>query len=94
MLIQFTVENFSSIRDKVYLSLEPSRTKEHSENIIKKGKYKAVNSIAMYGANASGKSSLYKAITISLIMIRNSNNIQVTDSLPVFPFKLDYESRK
>lgn len=36
MLIQFTVENFSSIRDKVYLSLEPSRTKEHSENIIKK----------------------------------------------------------
>lgn len=94
MLIQFTVENFSSIRDKVYLSLEPSRTKEHSENIIKKGKYKAVNSIAIYGANASGKSSLFKAITISLIMIRNSNNIQVTDSLPVIPFKLDYESRK
>ena len=59
MLVQFTVENFLSIRDKVYLSLEPSKDSEHPENLITKGDYKAVNSVAIYGANASGKSSLF-----------------------------------
>lgn len=93
MLIQFTVENFLSIRDKVYLSLEPSKDSEHLENLITKGDYKAVTSAAIYGANASGKTSLFKAITVALIMLRNSNNIQVTDRLPVIPFKFDSESK-
>lgn len=93
MLIQFTVENFLSIRDRVYLSLEPSRDSEHPENLISKGDYNALSSVAIYGANASGKTSLFKAITIALIIIRNSNNIQVTDRLPVVPFKFDPESR-
>ncbi|MBS4995822.1 MAG: ATP-binding protein [Roseburia sp.] len=93
MLVQFTVENFLSIRDKVYLSLEPSKDSEHPENLITKGDYKAVNSVAIYGANASGKSSLFKAITVALIMIRNSNTVQVTDKLPMTPFKFDFESR-
>ena len=93
MLVQFTVENFLSIRDKVYLSLEPSKDSEQPENLITKGDYKAVNSVAIYGANASGKSSLFKAITVALIMIRNSNNVQVTDKLPMTPFKFDFESR-
>ena len=89
MLIQFTVENFLSIRDKVYLSLEPSKDSEHLENLITKGDYNAVTSAAIYGANASGKTSLFKAITTALIMLRNSNNIQVTDRFPVIPFKFD-----
>lgn len=93
MLIQFTVENFLSIRDKVYLSLEPSKDSEHPENIITKGDYNAVTSVAVYGANASGKTSLFKAITIALIMLRNSNNIQITDRLPVVPFKFDSTSK-
>ena len=93
MLIQFTVENFLSIRDKVYLSLEPSKDSEHPENLITKGYYNAVTSAAIYGANASGKTSLFKAITIALIMLRNSNNIQVTDRLPVIPFKFDSQSK-
>ncbi len=93
MLVQFTVENFLSIRDKVYLSLEPSKDSEHPENLITKGDYKTVNSVAIYGANASGKSSLFKAITVALIMIRNSNNVQITDKLPMTPFKFDFESR-
>ena len=93
MLIQFTVENFLSIRDKVYLSLEPSSDSEHPENLIVKGDHKAVNLVAIYGANASGKSSLFKAIAIALNMIKNSNNVQITDKLPVVPFKFDFESR-
>ncbi len=93
MLIQFSVENFLSIRDKVFLSLEPSVDKEHPENVIKRKDNKATSTIAIYGANASGKSSLFKAIMVALNMIRNSNNVQITDELPVIPFKLDFESK-
>ena len=34
MLIQFSVENYLSIKDKCILSLEPSADKEHPENIL------------------------------------------------------------
>ena len=33
MLLQFSVENFQSIKNKVFLSMEPSQDKEHPENI-------------------------------------------------------------
>ena len=55
MLLQFTVENFSSIKDKVFLSLEPSKTKLHPENLIRKNNHTAVNVIAIYGANVRHK---------------------------------------
>jgi AAA15 family ATPase/GTPase len=93
MLVQFTVENYLSIKDKVFLSLEPSKDSEHPENIISQGDNKAVTSAVIYGANASGKSSLFKAIATALTMIKNSNNVQITDKLPVVPFKFDIESR-
>lgn len=93
MLIQFSVENYLSIRDKVFLSLEPSADKVHPENLITKGGNRATSMISIYGANASGKSSLFKAITVALNMIRNSNHVQVTDVLPVVPFKFDFESK-
>ena len=92
MLVQFSIENFQSIRDKVILSMEPSVDKEHPENIITKGDHKAMNLLAVYGANASGKTALFKALTLSLIAIRSSANSQITTSLPVVPFLFDEES--
>lgn len=92
MLIQFLVENYASIKSEQILSLVPSTDKEHPENINIRGKSKALNTIAIYGANASGKSSLYKALTTALIIIRSSNIRQVNDAIPVLPFKFDNDS--
>ena len=92
MLLQFLVENYASIRDEVVLNLEPSVDKEHEENIVSKGKYKANKLVAIYGANASGKTGVYKAMTMALIILRASNIRQVNDSIPVTPFKFDEES--
>ena len=39
MLLQFSVENYMSFKDKAVLSLEPSKDKEHPENIIKLNTY-------------------------------------------------------
>ena len=63
MLLQFTVENFQSIRNKAILSLEPSTDAEHPENIIEQSGERAMNTLAVYGANASGKTALFKSLT-------------------------------
>ena len=93
MLLQFSVENYLSFREPAVLSLVPSTDKEHSDNITNKADLRALNTIAIYGANASGKSNLFKAVTVSLNMIRSSASTQVDQLLPVVPFKLDEESK-
>ncbi len=90
MLIQFSVKNFMSFKEKVVLSMNPSTDTEHPENINEISGYSATNLIAIYGANASGKSSLFKAMTVAINMIKNSNYLQVNQPIAaVVPFKFD-----
>lgn len=89
MLLQFVVKNFASIRNEQILSLIPSVDKEHPENINSAGKNKALNVVPIYGANASGKSSLYRALTMAIVILRASNVRQVNEIIPVVPFRLD-----
>lgn len=87
MLLQFLVSNYGSIKKEVLLSLIPSVDREHPENILRSGKYKANSFIAIYGANASGKSTLFKAMTNAIVFIRTSNIYQVGQKIPVVPFR-------
>lgn len=90
MLIQFSVNNFMSFKEKAILSLNPSADTEHPENINNKNGYNATNLVAIYGANASGKTSLFKAMTVATNMIKNSNYMQVNQPiLSIVPFKFD-----
>lgn len=89
MLIQFSAENFLSIKNKCILSLEPSCDKEHLDNLVVEKNNSALKTIAIYGANASGKSNIFKALTFSILMIRNSNSTQYGMPLPITPFKFD-----
>ena len=94
MLIEFSVENFMSIRDKVTLSLLAGKENENMENVILNDKNNVLKSIAIYGANASGKSNIFKALTAAIILIRTSNNRQVNDKLlNIVPFKFDEKSK-
>ena len=93
MLLQFSVENYLSFKEQVVLSLVPATDKEHLNNITSRGGFKGLNTIAIYGANASGKSNLFRAVTTALNMIRSSANTQVDQLLPVVPFKLDDDSK-
>ena len=61
MLIQFSVENFLSIKDNVVLSLLASKDNEHPEHLIVDGNKKHLKSAVIYGANASGKSNVLNA---------------------------------
>ena len=92
MLIQFSTQNYMSIRERVDLSLEPTNDSAHPESITEKGNQKALNAALIYGANASGKSNLFKAMTAAINYIRMSNSFQPGTRIPVVPFKLDEES--
>ena len=57
MLVNFTVGNFLSFRDKKTLSLEAAPIKDNGSQIIEVGKHQILPSAALYGANSSGKSN-------------------------------------
>lgn len=63
MLIRFTIENFLSFREKQVLSMIPGKgsLKSHHKSTTIKG-VSALKAGVIYGANASGKSNLIKAI--------------------------------
>ncbi len=99
MLIEFTVDNFLSFRDRTTLSMAGSPDRSHMENLITlpipKGS-RLLRSAAIYGANASGKSNLIKAIRFVKRFVMNSSREGQRDSIiEVIPFKLDrsYASR-
>lgn len=89
MLIEFSATNFRSIGDRQVLSLVPAQKEsEFPENILAIGKNKALNAIAIYGANSSGKSNLIKAIRTLDILVSTSWQNSSTNRLPYQPFLL------
>ena len=98
MLIQFTVGNYLSIREEITLNMiAVNHIKEYSDNnVFTVGKYELLKSAVMYGANASGKSNILKAMGFfRWFVINSSRETQLDDEINVTPFKLnaDYGSR-
>ena len=87
MLINFTVENWMSFRDKTTFTTIASGEKQHADNLIHIEKYnlKLTPVAAIYGANASGKSNLLEAMNFIRGMIFKQNN----ELIQVNPFKLE-----
>ncbi|MEJ8305688.1 ATP-binding protein [Saccharibacillus sacchari] len=92
MLMEFTVGNFLSFKDKVTFKMVASSIREHRDTHT----FNAINNIdllkssVLYGANASGKSNLFKAMTFMSQMVRNSSKeSQAGEEIEVVPFKLN-----
>lgn len=62
MLICFRVSNFASFRDAVELSMVAARSGLNEDQVSEIGDMRILRTSAMFGANASGKSNLIKAI--------------------------------
>ena len=93
MLLQFSVENFRSFRTKAVLSLEASADKELATNVLETDKHRILKVAAVFGANAAGKSNIFKALTAAILMVRLSNNRQLGEPLSMaVPFAFDEES--
>ncbi|MFM9837297.1 MAG: AAA family ATPase [Cyclobacteriaceae bacterium] len=92
MLVEFTVGNFLSFKEKKTLSLEASSIKENPDNVIVKDKLEILRSAVIYGANSSGKSNLIKAMSIMSSVVKGSGKYNSSDEIPVTPFLLSTET--
>ena len=93
MLAQFSVENFMSLKNKTVLNLTASNSdNEHPDIFVAFEKTWCLKSVVIYGANASGKSSLLKATTAAILIVRVSQNRQISDKIHVTPFMFDDET--
>lgn len=90
MLIRFSVENFLSFRDEIEFSMIPGKTRKHPEHVVSNGKRSDVavlRSAVIYGANASGKSNLIKAMDFAHDLIVTGK--RPGEVIPVKPFRFD-----
>ncbi len=96
MLVQFSVKNFMSFKEKQEFSMEAGIGNENLSNIISIDNIneRVLKTAALYGANASGKTNLVKAFSAAIMMVRLSNNRQPGEKLmQMEPFALDQNTQ-
>jgi uncharacterized protein len=97
VLIEFRVKNFRSLRDEQVLSLVASKDDTLMDTHTMATGIKAaphlLRSSVMYGANASGKSNVVKALSFMRFMVVRSAQMQADQLLPAQPFRLDETSK-
>lgn len=92
MLIEFSVANYRSIRDRQILSLVAGHgTEMRGPNVADaSGDLALLRVAAVFGPNASGKSTLFKALATLQQMVQWSAVVfQQGQLLPVVPFRLE-----
>ena len=94
MIIEFTVGNFLSFNEKRTICFEAQGgVSELKNNYFTVEKIKLLRSIALYGANSSGKSNLIKAIDRMKTCLFKSIKLNFTDPISGYsPFMLSVES--
>lgn len=98
MLIQFSVRNFRTFKEKATLSLIASnydKETRETENIAVNNLYnlRILKSAVIYGANASGKSKFIEALMfMKRFAVNSSKESQKGEAIDVEPFKLNKES--
>lgn len=93
MIIRFTVDNVLSFNSEQELLLIPGKNRNLSHHVIKKEKARDVDILKaslIYGANASGKSNLIKAMLLMKKIVLEGDS----DTINYDHFKLDGEAFK
>ena len=100
MIIEFAVTNFRSIKDRQVMDFRTNGqvgNKHLSDHIALPNDRSygdgLVKTMAIYGANASGKSNFLKALYALEFMVINSDSFKLDKPIPTYePFKLDKTS--
>ena len=88
MLIQFTVENHRSIKNSAVISFAASKDKSFEEYLLHPDAKKTLlPALAIYGANAAGKSNvLHAMMTMKEMVVGNAAKASKGQKLPWEPF--------
>ena len=93
MILDFTVENYGPFKDEVVLDFRPSKLSDPEDNIIRSGGHESLDSIVVFGPNASGKSRLLHAMGVMSSLVRFP--LPANMPIPFYdPFRLDPRSRR
>lgn len=99
MILEIRLSNMFSLRNEVTLNLQAAKIQSQKSkalegNLFTVGGEQLLKSVAVFGANASGKSNVIKAIRACVEMIRESHNYNEDTTFGFAPFKFDgYEQR-
>ena len=99
MVLEIRLSNMFSFRDEVILDLQAAKiqTKKARElegNLFSVDGEQMLKSVALFGANASGKSNVIKAIRACVNMVRSSHNYNVDTKFAISPFKFEDYANK
>lgn len=100
MLLQFSIQNYKTFKEKITLSLIASnydKTSMEEDNITFEPGFdlRILKSAVVYGANASGKSKLTEALRfMQRLMVSSLNDSQVFDKINVQPFLLSTDTEQ
>lgn len=96
MLLRFVFENFMSFKKNTVVDLEAASIREIPENTITitntSVDLRVLKSLAIYGANASGKSNILKAFAFTRNFVLSFSNNQLKAILE--PYRLDSSTEK
>lgn len=99
MVLEIRLSNMFSFRDEVTLDLQAAKiqTKKARElegNLFSVDGEQMLKSVALFGANASGKSNVIKAIRACVNMVRSSHNYNVDTRFAISPFEFEDYANK
>lgn len=101
MLIEFTVGNFRSFAEPVTLSMEATKLRSQDPEVDERNSFNTVANqqllkvATIYGANASGKSNLLKALRFMTTFVQESSlGVSPTGNIAVEPFRLRTDLRE
>ncbi len=94
MVLEIRFSNFFSIKDKVVLdfraaNIKSANAKMLSNNIFEQSKTNILKTVIIYGANASGKSNIIKAIRFCNAMVFESHKHNENTVYNFLPFKFE-----
>jgi AAA15 family ATPase/GTPase len=94
MVLEIRLSNFFSIKDEIVLDLRAGGSKSQQAQSLQANTFACKNehllkSVAIYGANASGKSNIIKARQLSVQMILQSHLYNENVSFNIAPFKFE-----
>ncbi|CAI1769408.1 Predicted ATPase [Serratia proteamaculans] len=96
MFVQFSFKNYLSFKDEATLSMLAAKIKSKDKSLDKRAVFNAFPDIELlktaviYGANGSGKSNVFSALSFMKRMVINSSKeSQADEDINVLPFKLN-----
>jgi AAA15 family ATPase/GTPase len=95
MLLEFSIGNFLSFKEKKTLSLISSSITDYKEdNVFTTEHNSALKGAVIYGANSSGKSNLIRAMSAMKQIVISSASQSSTQPIQVTPFLLSTVTEK